>query len=660
MCCVDDFCWLVDQELLNDPEQDIGKLSEQAYADSISKIRALPDIHNPSIKRNELGLIYNSVISSIRKFNAKTGRKEIIMADNIIPIIEFLIIRSGVENIHAELSFIKDTMPESCINGPLDFMATTFISCTSIVKNLNSDDVLISEIAHANAEGNTKKLWELLYDGLNTPKSFLNTIFANVVDKHILDKEDHSNFAHDFIDVRDLLKSDVVQALAAKNIAVRDESVVLRASRDVVAKILYDDAIGVFEKDKVIKTLNDRINSELHEMKDLLTFEMIDPKHRNIDVDTTEIEKIVMGLMSKKKPITKQIEALAKVKTLIDIENGSSVVGLAFIRSEVKDLVIQTYLFNTFITAYEEAIAAHIMLIEAEASVERMDTMWRYTEIIRKEGWSRDTAAKSAYQLISDPANLYGRSADATRKRVSTKKDGRSISELVRNFTEDVTNGMTGWFPAEKRDEEWEAVYNAAETVIIGPNFVSVLKIFMDLASASDALTDEKIIKLKEVASLEILGVGLEYCGGEEYLNLSMKKYKSEKDLLVESSVKTYEKAISAMRNICKRNVCTSHKKLEVLHDVVESIAEAASEASGKDINEIDEEVTSKILAFVIIRSGITGLNGLTLFIGNFLYGSKKYTDYLVKLDTAIGIIRELDCEDFVRGGTRRRKRSSK
>lgn len=662
MCNVDDFCWLVDPEVLNDPEQDIGKLSEQAYADSISKIQGLSAIRNPAAKRNELGNIYDSVINAIRKFNSKTGRKEIIMADNLIPIIEFLIIRSGVENIYAELSFIMKTMPSSCANIAPGFMSTTFMLCANVIEELNSDSVLISEIAHANTEGNINKLWELLYDGLNTPKSFLNNIFANIVDKHILNKEDHSNFSHDFINVRDLLKVDVVRGLAAKGIVVRDERVVLRASRDVIAKILYDDAIEVFEKDKVIKTLNDRINSELHEMKDVLTFEMIDPLHRNINIDTTEIEKIVIPLMSKKKPITKQIEALTRVKTLIGIENGSSVLALAFIRSEVKDLVTQTYLFNTFITSDEEAIEPHRMLVDAEASVERMDTVWRYTDLIRKEGWNRNTATKSAYRLISDPANIYGRSADAIRKRVVTKNDGRTISEMVRDFTERVTNDMVGWFPAEKRDEEWEAVYNAAETVIIGPNFVNVLRIFMELTRKSDTPMDEKILKLKNVATLDMFGVGPEYYGGggEESFGLGLGKHRSMRIISGESSVKTYERAIAIMGVIIEKRICTSHKKLEILHNVVESIVETATCASGKSVERIGDDVISKILAFVIVRSGVTGLNGLKLFIGNFLYGSKMYTEYLVKLDNAIEVIEALDCERLMHGGVRQRRDSRK
>lgn len=647
MCLVDKPYWLVDDDALNDPSNDIGKLSKQAYANAIKDILSLPNVHNPSEKRNVLERLYNSIIESVREFNVKTGKSATIMADNLIPIIEFLIIRSGVKNIHAELKFIEKTMPAKYFNGFFGFMITTCVSCVGLIKEINSDEVLISEVSHANTEGNTKRLWGLLYDGLNTPKSFLNSAFASIVDECIIDKENRSNFTREFCVARDMLTSKVIEAFAGKNVVIRDEKAVLRACRDAVAKIVYDDALMAFEKDSVLKEMNDRINDEVHAMKDVLTFEMIDPQHRNIDVNTKKIEKILADLMSKKKPITMQIEALSKIRALIEIDNGSSVMGLAFIRAEVQDIVIQTYMFNSFITAEEEAIDSHRILIEAEASVERMDTIWRYTEIIRENGWSRDTAMKASFNLLSSNSNLYGRSADSSRKRLMVKKEGRFMSSTIKEITDRVVADMVGWFPVDKRDEEWEAVYNAAELVIVGPNFDDVIKVFSSLAKAADSVTDKKILMFKDDANLEQFGIGLDYCDWEEYFILNQTIRTSEEALLKMSSVKTYSKAIDTMKTINGRDVCTAYKMIEILQTVIDIIAETASNASGKNLAAIEEDIIIRILGFVIVRSGLTGLNGLSLFMGNFLVGSKGKARSLSQLNCALEIIKGIGRTPF-------------
>lgn len=658
MCGVDKFCWLVDDELISDPKNDIGKLSEQAYADAIKKIQSLPKIRDPSAKRSMLEHIYNSIVKSVKDFNSKNGKTVLIMSDNLIPIIEFLVIRSGTNDIYTELCFIEKTIPPSSATGPQGFMITTFKLCIDIIKDLNSDDVLINEIAHANTENNTKKLWELLYDGLNTPNSFLNRIFARIVDKYIIDDEDKSSFSRRFREIRDSLANEVNKALIKNDILINDENAVVRACRDVTAKIVYDNTLVIFEKDKAIKTLNERINSEINAMKDILTFEMIDPLHRNIDINTRKIEKLVVDLMSKKKPITKQMETLSKIKTLICIENGGSVVGLAFIRAGVQDIVVHSYLFNAFITEEEEAIEAHRVLIEAEASVERMDTIWRYTDVIREKGWNRDTATKSAYLLLSNTDNAYGRSADSARKKISIKKDKKNLSDMLVDITNRVVHDMVGWFPIEKGDEEWEAVYNAAEMTIIGPNFSGIMKVYADAAKSADNETDEIILRFSSVAHLGMFGVGLEYSGRKRadqrverevsekkrigltasYENMNM----FEREQIDNNSVETYSMAICAIKSIKNGENCTCHKMLEVLKSVLDLIYVAASESSKKAFEEIGEDVIIGLLGFVIVRSKVTGLNGLRSFMNSFLDGSKRWSSCLTKFDGAINMINNI------------------
>ena len=392
-------------------------------------------------------------------------------------------------------------------------------------------------------------------------------------------------------------------------------------------------------------------------MKQTMTFEMVDPSHRSIDIDTTALEKVVMNFGKKAKPVTKKMELLSAAEALAGDEGGSSAITLAFIRAETKGLLEDTYVLNAFLTPEEEASSAYRMLMEVKALVEHIDAMWRYTEVIRRNGWSRDSATKSAFMLLSDLSNKHGRCAAAAQRKVATLKlGGRNLSDAISEITTDVVLDMKGWFPEEEEPEETEAVYNAVESVVVEPNYLEVLKTYVSTTVLADAHTGERILGLKDTANLEMFGVGPEYWeSGSSEGNGDSNLAKN--DPCGAGAAEYYQKAINAVKSIVDENACTGHKKLIALEDALILISELAANAAKKSPDTVDGDTVIRLLSFVIVRSGVTGLHGHKLFMGAFLEGSKRWLVCLTKLDRALEIIDGLTYDARCLGKSSRRKK---
>ena len=657
MCMIGRPFWLVDKEQQDNPMSDIGKLSEDAYKDVIAKIRGLPTIRRPSKKREALKEIYDQTNKTIQAYYTRRGKKaEAVMVDNLIPILEFLIIRSGIKNVCAELEFIKETMPSSCANGIAGFMETTFAICLELIEKVDYRALVVNKLAMAEDEKSSEAVRRAFYDSYKAPRSFLNTVFLDVIKKHPIGKAsclDIWKFTGEFGKARDVLEAKTRDSLKKERLTLKDKGALQRACRDVIAEQSYSHAMEVFEYDADLKALNKRINSEMQAMKRAVTFEMIDPEHRETAFDVSKLVPYAATFGDRTRSVSERMKSLYELGVLSGKEGKAGAVGLAFIRAGVQDLCTQVYLFNTFAIAGEEEESKAVrVLIEAERAVKHVSETWGCTESMRRAGWKREVIlSEVSLLLVGGAENRYKSIVANACKKVAEAPSGKSAADCVAGLAESVARDVLCGCPEGATGAAaHDVIYAVVEAALVKPNYARVLRLFAAEAEEADAATDRHIAMLgSTVKNPGDLGVNQEYFeGNSRDSNTTAEKETEEKDESEEKeteprAVVEYAKAIDAMKGIgCSGPAGggkTGQGELRTLEGVLGIIAKCASAASGKPTSRIDERSVVRLLSFVIIHSGARGLHGHVLFMEAFLAGNKVRAHNLSLLKEALNTI---------------------
>lgn len=635
MCQVGRAFWLVEKEDQGDPQNDLGNLSAQSYKDVIQKIQDLPAVHRPSKKREALKEIYDLTNKTIMNFYDRRARKaQAVMVDNLIPILEFLIIRSGVPNIGAEIDFIRKTMPNSCVNGITGFMTTTFSVCLDLIEKADYKSFIINKVAAAESEKSPEALRRAFYESFNAPGSFMNTILLEVVKKHPVWKGSGSDSVKlsEFVKARDTLEAKTRDSLKSDKLKLTDRVTLQRACRDAIVNINYNCAMEAFERDNALKVLNIRINSEIQRMKESVTFEMIDSEHRKIDFDMTKLVAAAAAFGDRRRSISERMRSLYDLGVLAGKEGKSGAVGLALIRAGVQNLCTQVYLFNTVaITGAAEEGKAVRILVEAERAVKHVNETWWCTEEVRKTGWKRTAVIAAVRRLVGTGENRYGRVVAKAQKKVLEAPRGKSVAESVKTISENVAREVLCGCPESALGEGREAVYNVVEMAIIEPNYVAMLGLFSKEAEEADTLMHQKICALKGAMTPKMLGLNVVYCGcGEE-------------DVLGEEMAHRYVNAVKGIENMVNDKVRKSGcRELQILKEALDAIAKTAAVVSERPVSRVERDSITKILCFVVVHREVKGLHGHVLFMEAFLSGNKKCGYHLSILKEALKLVETL------------------
>lgn len=649
MCKVDRALWLVDKDTQDDPHNDIGKLSAQSYKDVITKIQSLPGIHRPSKKREALREIHDLTNRTILNYYSRAKKVPQVTTEDLIPILEFLIIRSGVANIGAEIDFIRKTMPNSCVNGIAGFMTATFFSCLKLIEESDYKELIVSKLAMAEAEaeaekreggggggGNPEALRKALYESYNAPNSFLNTIMLDVIKKYPVCKPstDSAKFPGEFVKARNALEAKTRDSLKSEKLNFKDgttatTTTLLRACRDAIINFYYNGAMEVFEKDEGLKAMNIRVNSGIQLMKESVTFEMIDPEHRRIDFDMSRLVPTAAAFGDRRRSISERMRSLYELGVLAGKDGKSGAIGLALIRAGVQNLCTQVFLFNAIAVAgVEEESKAVRILVEAERAVKHVSETWSCTEEIRRAGWRGSAVHAAIRSLIGNEANRYGRIVAKARRKALEVPEGKNVADNMVGITDSMMRDVLCGCPESAVAESREAIYNTLEVAVVEPNYATVLGLFAGEAEEADTLTYQKIRGLKGALSPKNLGLNAAYCGcGEE-------------DMLGDRMAYRYVAAVKGLENITSVDVkTTGGGELQMLKDVLNAIAKSAAVVSENPVSRVEEGSILRILLFLIVHREIKGLHGHVLFMEAFLEGNRKCEHHLSVLKKALELI---------------------
>lgn len=639
MCQVGRAFWLVDTEADAVSQGDIGRLSAQSYKDVIQKLQSLPGVHRPSKKREVLQEVYDLTNKAIMSYYDRRPKKGMaVMVDNLIPILEFLIIRSGLPDLWAEIDFIRKTMPSSCVNGITGFMTTTFTICLDLIEKADYKSLIVNKIATAQEEEEGGQapdaLRRALYDSYNAPNSFMNGVLLEVVRKHPIGKASGGADTlklTEFVKARDALEAKTRDSLKSEKLVLEDKGALQRACRDAIVNISYNTAMEAFERDPALKALNIRINSGIRLMKESVSFEMIDPEHRKMDLDMSQLVAAAAAFGDRRRSISERMRSLYELGVLSGKEGGKSgAVGLALIRAGVQNLCPQVYLFNMVaIAGVEEESKAVRVLVEAERAVKHVSETWGCTAEMRRAGWRRVAVLTAVKRLTATEENRHGRSVAKAKKRALEAQGGKAVVDSVDSVAEGIARDVLCGCPEVALAEAREAVYNTVEAAVVEPNYAAVLRLFARGASGVDVFTHQKICALKDALTPKRLGLNPAYCGGCR-----------EDDALGDGMAHRYINAVRSMENIASENIRkTGSGELQMLKDALDAIARSAAAAAERPVAKVEEESIVRILCFVIVRKGIKGLHGHVLFMEAFLGGNKKCERHLALLKKALKLI---------------------
>lgn len=642
MCQVGKVFWLVDTDDQDVSQGDVGRLSAQSYKDVIQKLQSLPGVHRPSKKREVLQDVYDLTNKAIMAFYDRRPKKGMaVMVDNLIPILEFLIIRSGLTDICAEIDFIRKTMPNSCVNGITGFMVTTFTICLDLIEKVDYKSLIVSKIAMAQEEagkagGSPEALRRALYDSYNAPNSFLNGLLLDVIRKHPIGKASGSGGGDalkltEFVKARDALEAKTRDSLKSEKLKLedRDRGAVQRACRDAIANISYNSAMEALEKDAALKALNIRLNSGIRLMKEAVTFEMIDPEHRQMPFDMSRLDAAAAAFGDRRRSISERMRSLYELGGLAGKEGKSGAVGLALIRAGVQSLCTQVYLFNMVaIAGVEEESKAVRVLVEAERAVKHVSETWNCTAEMRRAGWRRVAVLTAVKRLTAAEDNRYGRIVAKAKRKALAAPAGKAVLDSVDSVSESIARDVLCGCPAAALPEAREAVYNTVEAAVVEPNYAAVLRLFARGAGGVDVFAYQKMCALKDALTPKRLGLSPAYCGCKE------------DETLGDAMAQRYISAAKALENITSENIRkTGSGELQMLRDAIDAIARSAAIVGERPVAKVEEASIVRILCFVIVRRGIKGLHGHVLFMEAFLSGNKKCEHHLSLLKEALKLI---------------------
>lgn len=129
---VDQKFWLLDETFFTKKSSSLSNLRDQCYLSAIEKLQQISTAFSP---KEKLQVIRDSFTEITETVLSTLGTEHVWCMDELFPIFQYVVVRSKIRHLGAEVHFIEDLMERYLENGELGIMFTTLYACYYQIQN---------------------------------------------------------------------------------------------------------------------------------------------------------------------------------------------------------------------------------------------------------------------------------------------------------------------------------------------------------------------------------------------------------------------------------------------------------------------------------------------------------------------------------------------
>ncbi|XP_067686605.1 alsin-like isoform X2 [Haliotis asinina] len=124
--------WLIDEELFHDKGQKLSQLRDFCYASAVDTLQQLSTAFSPIEKLKVLEKTFLEITSTVQ---SSLSEDHMWCMDDLFPIFQFVVVRSKIRHLGAEIHMIDDLIEHHMEYGELGLMSTTLKACYFQIQN---------------------------------------------------------------------------------------------------------------------------------------------------------------------------------------------------------------------------------------------------------------------------------------------------------------------------------------------------------------------------------------------------------------------------------------------------------------------------------------------------------------------------------------------
>ncbi|XP_071103612.1 alsin-like isoform X2 [Haliotis cracherodii] len=124
--------WLIDEELFHDKGQKLSQLRDYCYASAVDTLQQLSTAFSPIDKLKVLEKTFLEITLTVQ---SSLSEEHMWCMDDLFPIFQFVVVRSKIRHLGAEIHMIDDLIEHHMEYGELGLMSTTLKACYFQIQN---------------------------------------------------------------------------------------------------------------------------------------------------------------------------------------------------------------------------------------------------------------------------------------------------------------------------------------------------------------------------------------------------------------------------------------------------------------------------------------------------------------------------------------------
>ncbi|XP_071148422.1 alsin-like isoform X3 [Mytilus edulis] len=129
---VDQKFWLLDESFFSKRSSSLSNIRDHCYVIAIERLQQISTAFSP---KEKLQVIRDSFTEITETVQTTLGEEHIWCMDELFPIFQYVVVRSKIRHLGAEVHFIDDLMERYLENGELGIMFTTLYACYYQIQN---------------------------------------------------------------------------------------------------------------------------------------------------------------------------------------------------------------------------------------------------------------------------------------------------------------------------------------------------------------------------------------------------------------------------------------------------------------------------------------------------------------------------------------------
>jgi len=121
------------------------KLEDDPYYPAIQSISGLSGMNKPSEKLNSILKMMKEICECVSKFQKNEARKSTIGADQLLPLMCYVLVKANVPFIYSEVNLLSDFINEQNVSGELGYTLASIQTCLEYLVGVTRDDIKRNE-----------------------------------------------------------------------------------------------------------------------------------------------------------------------------------------------------------------------------------------------------------------------------------------------------------------------------------------------------------------------------------------------------------------------------------------------------------------------------------------------------------------------------------